>query len=436
MIKNIQIANYKSIDTLEFELGRINVLIGENGAGKSNILEAIALAGAAAANKLDNEFLISRGIRVTEEPEYMRPAFPGFEPTLEIFMSLTSILGEIFSFRLNNDNKTYSKWNLQFSKGNIKTSIKNYMNSVTSTLNNIDKSELVYDDKIKNKLTTDNKLIQIIYQMLDSKRGSEELSRKLESEINITFDQNSNTANSILVNTLLNQNKNLKLQFSGKIDSFVIYSPENSALRTFQRGGQIEPLGINGEGLLKLLFVLSRAEYSDSLNEIKQSLQILDWFEDLTLTDTGPFAGSRMEIKDRYLDETRRYFDQLSTNEGFLFLLFYFALFSTDLTPTFFAIDNIDASLNPKLCEKLMRELVALAEKHDKQVIFTTHNPAILDGLNLDDDEQRLFVVSRNKNGSTRLKRVNKPVKPSGERPTRLSELFLRGVLGGLPKGF
>jgi len=228
----------------------------------------------------------------------------------------------------------------------------------------------------------------------------------------------------------------VKHPLSTNIQSFLIYSPENSALRTFQREGQIEPLGINGEGLLKLLSVLSRPEYSDSLNEIKQSLQILGWFEDLTLTDTDPFAGSRIQIKDRYLDETRRYFDQLSTNEGFLFLLFYFALFSTDLTPKFFAIDNIDASLNPKLCEKLMRELVALAEKHDKQVIFTTHNPAILDGLNLDDDEQRLFVVSRNKNGATRLKRVNKPVTATGERPTRLSELFLRGVLGGLPKGF
>ena len=37
-----------------------------NGSGKSNILEAIALGSAAAQYKLDNEFLISRGIRVTE----------------------------------------------------------------------------------------------------------------------------------------------------------------------------------------------------------------------------------------------------------------------------------------------------------------------------------------------------------------------------------
>ena len=83
-----------------------------------------------------------------------------------------------------------------------------------------------------------------------------------------------------------------------------------------------------------------------------------------------------------------------------------------------------------------MLELVKLAEKHDKQVILTAHNPAILDGLNIDNDEQRLFVVSRNADGATRMKRVSKKRSPAGERPTRLSELFLRGILGGLPKEF
>ncbi|MCU0541542.1 MAG: AAA family ATPase [Oscillatoriaceae cyanobacterium Prado104] len=74
MLKEVRIKNYKSIQKLKLELGRVTVLIGENGCGKSNILEAIALASAAADDKLDNEFLASRGIRVTE-PQLMRSAF-------------------------------------------------------------------------------------------------------------------------------------------------------------------------------------------------------------------------------------------------------------------------------------------------------------------------------------------------------------------------
>ena len=64
MIKTIDILNYKSVDKLQLELGRVNLFVGENGCGKTNILEAIGLAAASAAGRLENEFLISRGIRV------------------------------------------------------------------------------------------------------------------------------------------------------------------------------------------------------------------------------------------------------------------------------------------------------------------------------------------------------------------------------------
>jgi AAA15 family ATPase/GTPase len=47
MIRELTIKNYKSILDHTMELGRINVFIGENGCGKTNILEALAMAAAA-----------------------------------------------------------------------------------------------------------------------------------------------------------------------------------------------------------------------------------------------------------------------------------------------------------------------------------------------------------------------------------------------------
>jgi len=63
MIREIRIKNYKSIQKLKMDPGQFTVLIGENRSAKTNILESAALASAAAGNKLDNEFLSSRGIR-------------------------------------------------------------------------------------------------------------------------------------------------------------------------------------------------------------------------------------------------------------------------------------------------------------------------------------------------------------------------------------
>jgi hypothetical protein len=50
--------------------------------------------------------------------------------------------------------------------------------------------------------------------------------------------------------------------------------------------------------------------------------------------------------------------------------------------------------------------LVELAKAHDRQALITTHAPAILDGLDLRDEDQRLFAVSRDDAGHTLTKRL------------------------------
>ncbi len=399
MIREIRIENYKSIQKLKLNLGRVTVLIGENGSGKSNILEAIALASAAANDKLDNEFLVSRGIRVTE-PHLMRSGFEKNNITQNIKISLEGTNQDItFGCVLQNDNTPYSKWCI------------NEEESIQFQVSSNETKDII------NKLINE---IKIAY------REDEEHSVDIKDYTS-------------LIKSLLNPEKtkikkrNLKILNLGY---FLIYSPENYHLRIFEREGQIQPLGIKGEGLFKLLKFLDLDKNQEKINEIKEKLKFIDWFEDFEIPQILFENENTLKIQDRYLDPALSYFDQKSSNEGFLFLLFYFTLFISNDTPKFFAIDNIDASLNPKLCSQLIKELVKLAEKYDKQVIFTTHNPAILDGLNLDDDEQRLLVIYRNQLGHTKAKRIFKPEPLEGQEPVNLSEAFMRGYLGGLPKGF
>jgi AAA15 family ATPase/GTPase len=388
MLKEVRIENYKSIQKLKLELGRVTVLIGENGCGKSNILEAIALASAAADDKLDNEFLASRGIRVTE-PQLMRSAFEIDNLIKDIKIELRGNEVQPFSCILQNDNSPYSQWVSKNFLGDIETSIKNALKIVIQKYGGLAKILSILEEKTE----FSGQEISI-------------LKKDLQSFLLIIF-----------------------------LNKFIIYSPENPALRTFEKEGQIQPLGINGEGLFKLLKFLS-SEHQQQLNEIKKKLQLIDWFQDFEDPLNLSNLQNSLQIKDRYLDIDLTYFDQRSSNEGFLFLLFYFALFISDITPKFFAIDNIDASLNPRLCRRLMQELVELAKKQDKQVIFTTHNPAVLDGLDLDDEEQRLFVIYRNQLGHTKARRILKPEPLEGQEPVKLSEAFLRGYIGGLPKNF
>lgn len=441
MITNISIKNYKSIKSIEVPLARINVFIGENGAGKSNLLESIVLAGAASANKLDNEFLASRGIRVTQ-PEYMRSAFPGADASHPITISVTGD-GETKVFELTNSNEPYSKWealitgndHLNVGFDGFVESIKDFARSTQNDGSQEANSKEVVSSFIQTmvdqlKHDYERKINDAVKKAKIKKRSQGQKSISLTGRVTIDESKNIGLAEAF-VSSLRKQS-----DLSKALQSFIIFSPENTALRTFRFDGQVEPLGINGEGLLKLISVLAEDENGATLEEIKSSLKLLGWFEDLGLTDDVLQGSKRLELKDRYLPSGLKGFDQMSTNEGFLFLLFYFVLFSSDLTPKVFAVDNIDASLNPKLCQRLMRTLVTLAKKHDKQVILTTHNPAILDGLNLDDDDQGLFVVSRGRMGDTKIKPVKKPISKDGAPPVRLSEMFIKGILGGLPKGF
>lgn len=349
MVQQITIENFKSIQSLTLELGRVNVFIGENGSGKSNILEAIAMGSAAAVNKLDNEFLSSRGIRVTD-PQAMRSGFEkeSFKKNIKVGF-VRYQLSELLTFILKHVNDLYSTWEIE---------------------------EII-------KTPDEMKL------------------RKADSSL-------------------------LR---------FLIYSPENYFLRRFEDESQITPLGIRGEGLFKLLSVIYE-EKPEQFQKIRKNLELIDWFEGFEIPDDLRFTERRIRIKDRFLEEGLAYFDQRSSNEGFLYLLFYFSLFISDYTPKFFAIDNIDNAMNPKLASRLVQQLTQLAKEHDKQVIMTTHNPAVLDGLDLKDDEQRLFVISRNKLGHTKALRIAHKSAPEGQEPVRLSEQFLRGYIGGLPKNF
>src|SRR4051812_36406430 len=97
MIKSTEIKNFKSVVDLSLDLGSFNVLIGENGSGKSNVLEAIAFGAAASADKLDFEFLGSRGLRVPN-PEFMFSAFKSEKKAIEIVYKTDNNLFENYKY--------------------------------------------------------------------------------------------------------------------------------------------------------------------------------------------------------------------------------------------------------------------------------------------------------------------------------------------------
>src|SRR5271165_6028433 len=75
MITSISVKCFKSIEAARIELANLNVFVGANGSGKSNLLEAIGVLSAAADGKVTDQTLLQRGVR-PGVPKLYKSAFP------------------------------------------------------------------------------------------------------------------------------------------------------------------------------------------------------------------------------------------------------------------------------------------------------------------------------------------------------------------------
>lgn len=396
-VKRISIRNFKSIIDNDIDLGQVNVFIGENGCGKSNVLEAFAIASANVSKDLDFDGLYSKGVRIAR-PDLMVNSFADRKQSSTIDLSLESIIETTEVAITNslypiNPDDIYTEWKDKVVEKKIQRAI----------------------DKLSNDTGID----------IDSLEDDIELIRAI--------------ANSI------SKRSQHKQYFENKLNDilmdFAIFDLNTRSLRGIVPvDSRKTPLGINGEGLDLLISTFNSYEKEQLL----KSLELFSWLDDIKIDKNDRLkleglkpgrSSSTLYFIDRFMQKQNNILSAENSNEGILHVLFYLALFISNKTPNFFAIDNIETALNPKLCQKLIKILVVLAKERGKQVLITTHNPAILDGLNVADENQRLFEVYRTSEGNTRTRRI-KFKSDLSDKGFKLSEMWMNGALGAVPTNF
>ena len=137
------------------------------------------------------------------------------------------------------------------------------------------------------------------------------------------------------------------------------------------------------------------------------------------------------------MKEGRNVLSGYDASEGALFILFLAVLAAHPKAPPFFAVDNADHGLNPGLVKELIKHFAdwVLSSKDQRQILMTSHNPAVLDGLPLQDDRVRLFTVDRDNKGKTVIKRVvvDKKLLEMSAKGWPLSRMLMNKLIGGMP---
>lgn len=394
MLEALQISRFKTVREQALTFGRVNLFIGGNGSGKSNLLEAIGLASACLGRGLTDADIVSKGLRLTP-PELMKSSFKNEDlpKTLELAASFTG--------------KIEYKAVLQSSERD-------------PLLRFFSESSTHSTEKIFGRSHRGARATGVTYaDRLDPHRG-------IWDQIKATY-------------SVPTQVSDTYSQFA----KFMIYSPQTDFLRGRQAGRlSTPPIGLHGEGLPEavsgLLDAWHKAQRGSTasaegaqdwelINSCVEMMWMPGWASSfglhrgkasLTSRDVADRSSRTVYFVDKFMHASRNSLSVYDSSEGTLFLLFMAIILAHPEAPRLFALDNVDSALNPRLTRKLVEQILKVVNttKSKKtsfgaeQVFLTSHNPTALDAFDLFDEDQRIFIVQRNGKGHTVAERL-KPAK-------------------------
>lgn len=393
MLRKVYISGFKSIYDETIELGRVNCFIGANGAGKSNVLEALGVLSAAANGVVDDESLLRRGVRAGL-PRLYKSSFDSKRTPVHIGLDAHGDAGESYRVTLLNPLESPEPaWSYK-----------------TEVLTD-GRTEIV-SDGVRNK------------KNLNPRAGLAAL-RLVELDVD-----------------------NAAARLMKALQEYAIYCPNTPTLRGVVPDVQSRmPVGLSGGQLAEGFEALRRyseeqAETGEAL--LDEVLELIDWSDDVQATSYGasllsskvPRTRLMLKFTDRFMNQSRNELTAYDASEGALHILFCAVLCLLPQSPRIFAIDNLDQALNPRLLTRLVEHLSGWLQHNgpDRQILFTAHNPAVLDGLDLSDPEVRLFATERNSEGLTQIRRFNLDSQMLAlNREYPLSRLWMMGHLGAVP---
>ena len=388
-IKEIKIKNFKSLYDVSFCPGNINVFIGANGSGKSSVLEAIGVLSAAMTDRVNNNSLQRKGVRLSTSSLY-KSQFRSIErsmPTVDFAMN----------WERNHDKYDYS---VHLTTPSDNDTWKYHSESVSKN------GEIVFGRSNRTSVQLNNK---VGYYALSEKLTGEEYT-----------------------------------DMGNYISGYGIYQPDTLTLRgNVADPTQVTPIGLNGGRLadaMEDLFSVVDDEIMFGTLNMDDVLELIEWASDIHITKPKksnlnpgvPSTRQVIEFQDRFL-KNKSVFTGYDASEGALYVLFMLTLAMHPDVPGMFAIESFDHALNPRLAKRITEIFSQLIIESGKMVFMTTHNPLVLDGLNLADERIRLFAINKNKYGYAELNRIQFSQKLL-ETGQSLSRLWINGLLGGVPE--
>lgn len=348
MLKSLYIDNFKALNAFSMDLNLVTVLIGNNSAGKSSILQAIAFLKACCMDSA-SQYWESRGLALDE---------------------LCSKLGNqktmTFIFTFDFDHKKEVIWEIQF---------------------------LV--QKIKGRIELQNESIHC---------GKDILLQYSNTEACYRYDEAENAKDPIMhasykfsLLSLLDEEKdNFKYptllaikQFFEETEPLDLLSPKD--MRKSARGRE-NTIGQSGEKLPAFIQGLS-AEDKKELTTILH--RIFPQITEIRAIVRGRPGWTHLEVNETY-GQKEYPISSNNISDGMLRLIALFSIKYMKKSGGILLLDEIEDGINSENMETLMDSLQRACEEKKQQLLATTHNTVLLDYIR----PEQIRYITRDRSGN------------------------------------
>ncbi len=387
-IQRLEIEGFRSLQSASWKPGPLNVLIGVNGSGKSNLLRALQLLKSAADGRL------SESVR----------ASGGMSPLLWD--------GQVNAIKFNLDLE---------SENNIELTYELVMERLGQSGAFRIGQESVYETDTNKKYLERTTTRAVTFSLHKGKRNRVALKIPLEEmaedEALLAKLPSSDGTGTPFISKLRRELADYRIYHDVRVDG----DSEMRRAAVSRRDLRVDPDGSNLISALHTLYTTDRY-FKEELNTAMKAA-FGDEFEELVFP---PAEDGRIQLRLRWRS-LRREQSASDLSDGtlrFLFLLTVLAGSAGSDPPSLIAIDEPETGLHPSMLP-LIAEYATEAARHT-QVIFTTHSPQFLNGFKGRAD---ITTIVESIEGKSRLRRLPEAELSRWLEHYQLGDLMLSGEL-------
>lgn len=390
-IEQLTVDGYRSLKHVQWKPGALNVVIGPNGSGKTNLLRLLELFSISARGGLSQ--CIQRAGGIT--PLVWNDWDEGIVFLISVPITPNIIYDNPIKCNYLIDLKPLSKTSYYRIK----------QESLYWIINDI-RSEMLIDcfqDVVR-------------FQLSDGKEIDFPL-KKIENEETILS----------LMGSPLVDNQDIRV-FHDYLSSWRIYHDVDVSQKSVLRQPAIarteKRVSESGENLVQVLHTLYNGdrEFKNDLNLAMRAAFGTDYEELVFLTP----ADGRIQLYIRW-KSLRREQSSFDLSDGTLRFLFLIAVLLSPDPPSLIAIDEPETGLHPSMLPIIAEHAVEASRR--TQIVFTTHSPQFFDAFT---DTQPTTTVTTWEDGQTQLKVLDEDELRHWLKEYTLGSLYRTGELEGM----